>query len=77
MEVPLNINQLEWNDFVNNIDQLEYIDQIGRGSFGNVVKYYYKKNKKYVVSKQSIFHQTNTKSQAIGLPRDVVREITI
>lgn len=51
MEVPLTASQIEWSDFVNNIDQLEYVETIGCGSYGKVTKFLYKKNKKFVVSK--------------------------
>lgn len=45
MEIPLNYHQLEWHEFVNNFHLLEYIENIGKGSYGKVDKYYYKKNK--------------------------------
>lgn len=76
MEIPLNYQQLEWHEFVNNFHLLEFIETIGKGSYGKVDKYYYKKNKQFVVAKQRIF-SNNQRSLTIGLPSDVIREITI
>ena len=45
-----------WDDFIYNLDQMDFQGLVGKGSYGEVRKFLYKKNGQMVVSKRRMFN---------------------